>query len=35
MIWKAITFVSILYSFGLEILSCGVVLALWCGFVIM
>ena len=29
-VWKAITFVSILYSFGLEVLSCGVVLSL-CG----
>ena len=29
-VWKAITFSSILYSFGREVLSCGVVLAL-CG----
>ena len=27
-VWKAITFVSILYSLGLEVLSCGVVLSL-------
>ena len=27
-LWKAITFLSILYSFGLEVLSCAVVLAL-------
>ena len=35
-VWKTITFLCNLYSFGLEVLSCGVVLSL-CrgGFVIM
>lgn len=32
-LWKAITFLSIRYAFGLEALSCGVLLSL-CGVVL-